>query len=147
LLFRNHGIVRERELLVENQGPWYYKVQELEYNYRLTDIQAVLSLSQLQKLDRFLARQREIASLYSDAFAALPGVELPYQAPCAESAWHLYRRLGNPDNCNLQSFYCPHAEELYERMITLPLFPAMIDRDVTDVITAVYKVISWARRR
>jgi len=186
LLFRNHGIVRERELLVEDQGPWYYEVQDLGYNYRLTDIQAALGLSQLKKLDRFLARRRQIAAAYSEAFAALPEVEIPYQAPGAASAWHLYvlalrldrlaksrreifealraenigvnvhylpvyrhpfyRWLGDPDSCSLQGFYCPHAEELYERLITLPLFPAMTDQDAADVITAVYKVISWARR-
>ena len=187
LLFRNHGIVRERELLVEDQGPWYYEVQDLGYNYRLTDIQAALGLSQLKKLERFLARRRQIAARYNEAFAALPEADIPCQAPYTDSAWHLYvlalrpdrlrksrreifealraenigvnvhylpvyrhplyRWLGGPDSYSLQGFYCPHAEELYERMITLPLFPAMIDRDVTDVITAVYKVISWARRR
>ncbi len=186
LLFRNHGIVREREMLVEDQGPWYYEVQDLGYNYRLTDIQAALGLSQLKKLDRFLARRRRIAALYNEAFAALPEVEVPYQAPYADSAWHLYvlalrlerlrksrreifealraenigvhvhylpvyrhpfyRWLGDPDSCTLQGFYCPNAEELYERIITLPLFPAMSDRDAADVIAAVYRVISWARR-
>lgn len=187
LLFRNHGIVRERELLVEDQGPWYYEVQDLGYNYRLTDIQAALGLSQLKKLERFLARRRQIAARYNEAFAALPEVDIPYQAPYTGSAWHLYvlalrpdrlrksrreifealhaenigvnvhylpvyrhplyRWLGDPDSCSLQGFYCPNAEELYERMITLPLFPAMNDQDITDVINAVYKVISWARRR
>jgi len=186
LLFRNHGIVREREMLVEDQGPWYYEVQDLGYNYRLTDIQAALGLSQLKKLDRFLARRRRIAALYNEAFAALPEVEVSYQAPYADSAWHLYvlalrperlrksrreifealraenigvhvhylpvyrhpfyRWLGDPDSCTLEGFYCPCAEELYERIITLPLFPAMSDRDAADVIAAVYKVISWARR-
>ncbi|MCL6448925.1 MAG: UDP-4-amino-4,6-dideoxy-N-acetyl-beta-L-altrosamine transaminase [Armatimonadetes bacterium] len=186
LLFRNHGIVREREMLVEDQGPWYYEVQDLGYNYRLTDIQAALGLSQLKKLDRFLARRRRIAAKYNEAFAALPEVEIPYQAPYADSAWHLYvlalrldrlrksrreifealraenigvhvhylpvyrhpfyRWLGDPDSCTLEGFYCPCAEELYERIITLPLFPAMSDRDAADVIAAVYKVISWARR-
>ncbi|MEW5899318.1 MAG: DegT/DnrJ/EryC1/StrS family aminotransferase, partial [Bacillota bacterium] len=186
LLFRNHGIVREREMLVEDQGPWYYEVQDLGYNYRLTDIQAALGLSQLKKLDRFLARRRRIAAAYNEAFAALPEVEIPYQAPYADSAWHLYvlalrldrlrksrreifealraenigvhvhylpvyrhpfyRWLGDPDSCSLQGFYCPNAEELYERIITLPLFPAMSDRDAADVVAAVYKVISWAQR-
>lgn len=186
LLFRNHGIIRERELLGEDHGPWYYEVQDLGYNYRLTDIQAALGLSQLKKLDRFLKRRRQIAALYSEAFADLPEVEIPYQSPYADSAWHLYilalrpenlqknrreifealraenigvnvhylpvyrhpfyRWLGDPDNGNRQGFYCPNAEEIYQRMITLPLFPAMSAHDAANVITAVYKVISWARR-
>jgi UDP-4-amino-4,6-dideoxy-N-acetyl-beta-L-altrosamine transaminase len=186
LLFRNHGIVRERELLVENQGPWYYEVQDLGYNYRLTDIQAALGLSQLKKLDRFLARRWQIAAIYNEACAALPEVEIPCSVPGAISAWHLYilalhldklaksrreifealraenigvnvhylpvyrhpfyRQLEGPGNCDRQSFFCPRAEELYERFITLPLFPAMTDQDIADVVAAVYKVITWARR-
>jgi len=185
LLFRNHGIVRERELLMEDQGPWYYEVQDLGYNYRLTDIQAVLGLSQLKKLDRFLARRRQIAAMYNEAFTNnLPEVEVPYQAPYADSSWHLYiltlrldrlqksrreifaalraenigvhvhylpvyrhpfyRRLLDSGSFNPKDFFCPNAEEIYQKIITLSLFPAMTDQDVADVITAVYKVISWA---
>ncbi|AEG15357.1 UDP-4-keto-6-deoxy-N-acetylglucosamine 4-aminotransferase [Desulfofundulus kuznetsovii DSM 6115] len=186
LLFRNHGITRDRELMVEDQGPWYYEMLDVGFNYRMTDIQAALGLSQLRKLDRFLERRREIARTYNEAFAGLPEVEIPYQAPYGRSSWHLYvlalklehlkfdrrqvfealraenigvnvhylpvyrhpyyRWLGNPDSCSLSGFYCFHAEELYERIITLPLYPAMNDGDVRDVITAVRRVIAWARR-
>ncbi|MGB9804664.1 UDP-4-amino-4,6-dideoxy-N-acetyl-beta-L-altrosamine transaminase [Desulfofundulus sp.] len=186
LLFRNHGITRDRELMVEDQGPWYYEMLDVGFNYRLTDIQAALGLSQLRKLDRFLARRREIALTYNEAFADLPEVEVPYQAPYGRSSWHLYvlalnldllrvgrrevfealraenigvnvhympvyrhpyyRWLGDPDSCSLSGFYCVHAEELYERIITLPLYPAMNDGDVRDVITAVCRVIAWARK-
>jgi len=186
LLFRSHGITRDPEMMTENEGPWYYEALDLGFNYRLSDIQAALGISQLAKLDRFLARRREIAARYNDAFAELPAVQIPYQAPYGRSAWHLYvlslrleelrkgrreifdalraenigvnvhyipvyhhpyyRWLGDPDSCSLQGFYCYQAEELYRRIITLPLFPAMTDRDAADVIAAVRRVLAWAAK-
>lgn len=70
--------------------PWYYEVQLLGYNYRLSDIHAALGLSQLKKADKFLVRRREIAGIYNQAFAGLPGLTTPYQAPWAASSWHIY---------------------------------------------------------
>jgi len=187
LLFRNHGIVRDRARMVKDEGPWYYEVQDVGYNYRMTDFQAALGLSQLRKLDRFLARRREIVARYNEAFRDLAEVTVPYQAPWAQSAWHLYvlalnlerlrvgrreiflalraenigvnvhyipvhthpyyRWLIDPTVCPLgEASPAPRAEALYPRLITLPLFPAMTDRDVEDVICAVRKVIAYYRR-
>ncbi|MDI6710312.1 MAG: UDP-4-amino-4,6-dideoxy-N-acetyl-beta-L-altrosamine transaminase [Bacillota bacterium] len=191
LLFRNHGIERRPERMLDDHGPWYYEMQELGYNYRLTDLQAALGLSQLAKLDRFLDRRREIVSLYNEAFADLPEVETPlWPDPAqAEPAWHLYvlalrperlradRRTvflalraenigvhvhyipvhthpyyrwllnSNVNVCTLEEpSPAPRAEEFYRRVLTLPLFPAMTDRDVEDVIRAVRKVILYYRR-
>ncbi|MCI9060384.1 MAG: UDP-4-amino-4,6-dideoxy-N-acetyl-beta-L-altrosamine transaminase, partial [Lachnospiraceae bacterium] len=89
-LLRSHGITREEDLMEKNEGGWYYEQLELGYNYRMTDIQAALGSSQLKKLDRFIAKRREIADTYSRAFAAEPDMILPTVIPEAESGWHLY---------------------------------------------------------
>lgn len=90
LLFRSHGITRDKDLLLEYQGPWYYEQQELGYNYRMTDIQAALGLSQLKRADKFLIRRREIAGMYTEAFKAERNVIIPFQQEGCNSAWHLY---------------------------------------------------------
>lgn len=90
LLFRNHGMTKKPEELISYDGPWYYEMQELGYNYRMTDIQAALGASQMDKLDAFVTRRREIATAYTEAFTGLPGLIVPKQHPSAESSWHLY---------------------------------------------------------
>ncbi|CAM4521193.1 MULTISPECIES: UDP-4-amino-4,6-dideoxy-N-acetyl-beta-L-altrosamine transaminase [Paenibacillus] len=90
LLFRSHGMTREPEKLTRTDGPWYYEMQELGYNYRMTDMQAALGASQMDKLDDFIARRREIAATYNEFFSTLPGLVVPKQHPMAESSWHLY---------------------------------------------------------
>jgi perosamine synthetase len=88
-MFRNHGIesdARQRQA----EGQWSYDMALLGYNYRLTDIASALGLCQLRKLDRNLARRREIAARYTDAFSEIPGVVVPAVRPDMEPAWHLY---------------------------------------------------------
>jgi dTDP-4-amino-4,6-dideoxygalactose transaminase len=72
-----------------SHGPWYYEQVELGFNYRITDIQAALGLSQLNKLEGFLARRRELAARYQALLAGLP-LTLPTAQADAQSAWHLY---------------------------------------------------------
>ena len=89
-LDRSHGITRDpAELQHDDVGPWYYEQQRLGFNYRMTDICAALGLSQMARIDRFLARRREIAAAYDNAFADLP-VVTPWQHPDTLSAWRLY---------------------------------------------------------
>jgi perosamine synthetase len=90
LLFRSHGITKEPEILLQNEGPWYYEMQDLGYHYRMTDLQAALGTSQMGRLDSFIARRREIAALYTEAFRDISGITVPYQHPEAHSSWHLY---------------------------------------------------------
>lgn len=166
LQFRSHGITRDPSLLTENHGPWYYEMQFLGYNYRMTDIQAALGSSQLEKLDSFVTRRKEIINKYNQAFTHNPYITVPFQSKDGDSSWHLYvvqvkeqrkQIFEELQNRNIgvnvhyipvhtlpyyreikdQKISMPHAEELYERIISLPLFPDMNDKDVDDVINEV----------
>ena len=87
---RSHGMTRDPAQMTEpSHGPWYYQQVELGFNYRITDLQAALGLSQLGKLDAFVARRRELAARYDRLLADLP-LTLPGAQADAESAWHLY---------------------------------------------------------
>jgi len=88
--FRSHGIVRDPARMHQDEGPWYYEVQHLGYNYRLTDVQSALGLSQLQKLDAFIARRRAIAKRYFENLRDLPQLLLPTVRPDVEPGWHLF---------------------------------------------------------
>lgn len=88
--FRSHGMTRDPKEMTRNDGPWYYEMQALGYNYRMTDIQAALGVSQMDKLDQFVSRRREIVEIYNKNLSNIPGLVLPYQHPKANSSWHLY---------------------------------------------------------
>ena len=95
IMLRNHGMTKDPAKLKAQGpspdiGPWYYEMQELGYNYRMTDIQAALGVGQLIKLDRFIKRRREIIARYNDAFKNLEGLTIPYERPGVFSALHLY---------------------------------------------------------
>lgn len=90
LVLRTHGITKDPKSLSKNPGPWYYEMQDLGFNYRLTDLQAALGTSQLKKLDKFASRRREIVKKYNQAFKNLAGVMTPYEDPKVNSAFHLY---------------------------------------------------------
>ncbi|SDK04042.1 UDP-4-amino-4,6-dideoxy-N-acetyl-beta-L-altrosamine transaminase [Sediminibacillus albus] len=175
LQFRSHGITRDKSKVQDSHGPWYYEMQFLGYNYRMTDIQAALGISQLTKNERFLKWRKKYAAMYNEAFSRMDMLDTPFQNRMIESSWHLYViRLNLSKLCgsrkeifealqnenigvnvhyipvHLQPYYselgykrgiCPNAENLYESIISLPLFPAMTERDAEDVITAVKKVM------
>ena len=87
---RSHGITRNPDLMQgESHGAWYYQQLELGFNYRMTDIQAALGLSQMKRLDEFIARRQFLAQRYNHLLKDLP-ITLPYQHPDTESSWHLY---------------------------------------------------------
>lgn len=91
LLFRSHGITKDpAQMTRPSPGPWYYEMLELGYNYRMTELQAALGLSQLKRLDSFKARRREIVARYNAAFADIPAIKTPYEAPGVSSCFHLY---------------------------------------------------------
>lgn len=180
LAFRSHGITRDKDELIEDHGSWYYEQQSLGYNYRLTDIQCALGISQMTKLEVFIDRRREIVKKYNEAFKVIKEIITPFEADFSNSGWHIYviqiraellsvgrkeifeALQGENIGVNvhylpvyLHSYYkslgyekglCPNAEELYENMITLPLFPSMTDDDMLDVINGVKKVIGYYRK-
>jgi len=172
--FRNHGITVDASERF-SRGEWHYEMVDLGFNYRLTDVQCALGLSQITRLDAMLARRRAIATRYRAHLRGLPGLALQALPAGREHAWHIFPILLDLDrlagdrraifaalraegigvNVHYIPVYwhpyyqrlgyakglCPVAEALYERLITLPLFPAMTDGDVDDVLAAVSKVI------
>jgi UDP-4-amino-4,6-dideoxy-N-acetyl-beta-L-altrosamine transaminase len=89
-LLRSHGITRNPDLMTrEPDGPWYYQQIDLGYNYRMTDIQAALGLSQMERLDEYVSRRNALADRYDQALSSLP-VSTPFQHPDSYSARHLY---------------------------------------------------------
>lgn len=181
LLYRSHGITRNAELMQhESDGPWYYEMLDLGYNYRMTDIQAALLLSQLDKLPMFSARRKEIVEKYNEAFREIPELFVQEEIPESDTTRHLYilricsERLTTDragffkalaaENicCNVHYipvYYmphyeklgykrglCPEAEKLYAEEMSLPLYYAMTNQDVEDVISAVKKVAAYYRK-
>jgi len=89
-LYRSHGITRDSNLMThEPDGPWYYQQVELGYNYRMTELQAALGISQMQRLDEFVAQRHQLAQRYNQLLAGLP-LTLPWQHPDSYSGLHLY---------------------------------------------------------
>lgn len=181
LLYRSHGMTREQEQMTkESEGGWYYQMVTLGYNYRMTDMQAALLCSQLDKLPMFSKRRKEIVKRYNEAFADMPEIIVQKELEGVDTTRHLYILRLVPEKLNidrkgffdamtaeniccnvhyipiyLQPFYqergyqagqCPKAEKLYEEMMSLPLYYAMSDQDVEDVITAVKKIVAYYRK-
>ncbi len=90
LQFRSHGIIKDQQLMTESHGPWYYEMQSLGFNYRMTDIQAALGANQLKKIDHFLSRRKHYVTLYNEAFESRDEIRIPAQHPDGDSSWHLY---------------------------------------------------------
>lgn len=89
-LLRSHGITRNPELMTqEMEGPWYYQQVALGFNYRMTDLQAALGVSQMTRLEQYVNKRHEIAERYNILLADLP-ISLPWQHPDSYSAYHLY---------------------------------------------------------
>lgn len=173
-LFRNHGITTDHRQR-EQQGSWFYEMVDLGYNYRITDFQCALGLSQMQRLPAWIERRAAIARRYDAAFAEVPQIEPLEILSDRVSSWHLYvirlnlqmltagraeifqelraaslgvnvhyipvhwhpyyQRLGYPRH----GF--PVTEAAYERLLSLPLFPAMSEEDVERVVETVTRVI------
>lgn len=194
VLYRSHGITRDKDMMqqyeeqlqqssdpalqeaadmlrgdVIDPGGWYYQQLELGYNYRITDISCALGASQMDKLDHFLERRRQIAKKYDEAFADIPQIKIPWQQEGCQSGWHLYmiqtmersrrevfeglRQAGIGVNVHYIPVYrhpyyqrngyagvhCLNAEAFYERAISLPIFPGLTGQQQDYVIEHVIK--------
>ena len=89
-LFRSHGITRDPiQMTHESDGPWYYQQIELGFNYRMTELQAALGVSQIARLDKYVERRHTLARRYDELLSSLP-VTIPWQHPDGYSGLHLY---------------------------------------------------------
>jgi perosamine synthetase len=171
--FRNHGITTDHRQRAK-QASWFYEMVALGYNYRISDFQCALALSQLNKLPGWVRRRQEIARRYDQAFEGWEKVQLLAVRPGVAHAYHLYVvRLKQGTECrsrvfsalreagvgvnvhyipvHLHPFYrerfatgpglCPVAEAAYEKILTLPIFPAMSNDDVDYVVETLHTIL------
>lgn len=159
--YRAHGTHKDGEMA----DTWEYEMRELGYNYRITDFQCALGISQLKKLEAFKARRREIVSYYNENLGLPHLIERPFSNAC----FHLYPILvenrrefyfkAREKGLNLQVHYIPvhtqsyyrekfgyntgdypNAEAYYEKCISIPLYPELTDEDVVDIISRIKEI-------
>lgn len=182
LQYRSHGITREEAWMeTKDPEPWYYEQLSLGYNYRMTDMQAALIISQLKKLPMFTSRRKEIVEQYNQAFTPMKAIRVQEEIEASDTTRHLYilrlnvkeltidRRqffdalMAENICCNVHyipvyyfPYYqklgykkglCPHAESLYDEMISLPLYYGMTNQDVIDVIDAIKRIVNYYERK
>ena len=167
----SHGVTKDPAKMVNNHGDWYYEQQELGFNYRLTDIQAALGLSQLARANEFVEQRRIIAKHYQKALASL-SIKLPLVAESANPSWHLFiiqlaegydrktifnqlREMGigvhvhyipiykQPyyQQLGFSLTYCEQAEHYYRHALSIPLYHGMPESEQSSVIDALHEVL------
>ena len=123
-LLRSHGITRDPALMTQPMdGPWYYQQVALGYNYRMTDMQAALGVSQMTRLIQYVERRHEIAERYNALLSDLP-LTLPWQHPDSYSAYHLYvirLQLDNIQRSHLQVFEALRAKDIMVNLHYIPV--------------------------
>jgi len=180
LMLRNHGITKQVSRKASatkpyrlREGSWYCEMRLLGYNYRLTDIQSAIGITQLKRLSSFIQKRQRIGEMYRKAFEGNEYFDIPSEKIGSTSAWHLYpirlkgkykaykreifeqlkaAGLGvqvhhipvyfHPyyQNTGYKRVICPNAEEFYNKAISIPLYPAMHNKEVQVVIRTVLKV-------
>lgn len=165
-LYRTHGVTKDADRLTRNDGGWYYEMQELGYNYRITEFQASLASSQLKRLDWSIEQRNKIAKRYDEAFAETE-IITPFRQDGLTHAFHLYiiqvdadRRKGLYDYLREHKIFaqvlyipahtmpyykslghkegeCPVAEEYYKHCLALPMYPSLTEEEQDYVIECV----------
>lgn len=168
-LFRSHGITRDENLMHKSDGDWYYEQLALGYNYRITDLQCALGITQMKKLDSFITRRKELVHRYNNAFKEMKEIITPFQQEGCNNSWHLYviqvkerkkvfdylRSSGIGVNVHYIPVYqhpyyqengysdtkCENAEQLYQHIISLPLYPELKNEEQDYVIEQVINAV------
>ena len=171
VLFRSHGITRNTEMMKKNEGNWYYEQLDLGYNYRITDIQCALGITQLRKLNQFVSRRREIAAKYNEKLKNHPNLILPKQEEGCNNSWHLYvvqvvekdrkevfdalreKNIGvnvhyipvykHPyyQENGYKNICCENAETYYQQAISLPIYPLLTEEQQDYVIEKLLEIV------
>lgn len=169
-LYRTHGITKDPALLYEHHGGWYYEMQELGFNYRLTDFQAALGVSQLNRAKEGLDRRHQLVDRYNAAFSKVVGISTPFNAENIYHAYHLYiiqvnDRLGlynylHDNNVYAQVHYAPlhlmpyyqrfgneksdlpMVDKYYEHCLSLPMYSTLTNEEQEYVIEKVIEFVA-----
>lgn len=169
--YRTHGITKDPSKLEKCDGGWYYEMQDLGFNYRLTDFQAALGITQLERADKGLRRRQQIAERYDEAFKDIPGIKTPSRRDDIYHAFHLYiiqvpDRKGLYDYLHENGVYAqvhyvplhlmpyyrqrgnkkgdlPVVEAYYDHCLSLPMYPTLTDEEQDYVIE---KVLEFVKR-
>nr|MDA8228940.1 DegT/DnrJ/EryC1/StrS aminotransferase family protein [Desulfitobacterium hafniense] len=179
-IMSTHGMSRNAWNRYTAAGSWYYEILYPGYKDNMTDIQAALGLTQLEKLERMQGLREEIAGRYNEEFGKMPELEMPVELDYARHAWHLYiiklnldrltidraqfieelkaEKIGTSvhfipvpmhpyyrDRFDYKKGDFPRAEQTFDRIISLPLYPKMSKQDTEDVIAAVKSVVERSR--
>jgi dTDP-4-amino-4,6-dideoxygalactose transaminase len=177
-----HGISKDAWNRYSEKGNWYYEVVECGFKYNLSDLQSAVGIHQLRKQESFIETRSRYATMYHQAFANIPEVELPPDHSICRHSWHLYalrlnlgrleidraefiqalreRNIGASVHfipIPLHPFYaqmdsinqhpCPRALELYPRLVSLPLYPAMTEEQIDYVAMAVKEIVWTSSKR
>jgi UDP-4-amino-4,6-dideoxy-N-acetyl-beta-L-altrosamine transaminase len=176
-MLRTHGIDKNAAERFGPEAGYAYDMKMLGRNYRITDIQCALGISQMKKLDGFVKKRKMLAKAYDEELGKVDGVTIPYVAPYANCSWHLYtvllahelsrdkvfgamrrRNIGvnvhyiptykftyYRKNFRIKDADYPVTEDVFSRIITLPLFPLMTTVDVTRVVKALKESMAEAK--
>lgn len=169
ILLRSHGITKNPDELENKEGePWFYEMQDLGYNYRITDFQCALGISQLDKIENFIERRKKIAKEYDETFIKIDSIKTIKEFEDRKNAYHLYVIKVENKEIRLELFnylkendifcqvhyipvywhpyyqklgyekgICPEAEEFYDKIISLPIYPGLTDEEQKKVISTI----------
>ena len=181
-LAHTHGITHDEAMMKDlpHEGMWYYEQISLGYNYRMTDFQAALLISQLGKLERFKKRRKEIVDYYDSELKNVDGIIIQKEIEQSDTCRHLYiiRLDENVLSCTRREFFdemssrgvqpqvhyvpvywfpyyqelgykkglCPNAEEVYKRIMSIPLYPSLTKEETAYVVDVIKTIVEKYKR-